>query len=377
MDFGFTPEQQEIQALARKILGEQVTPGKLAAYDEYATPRFDRELWGQLCAAGLPGVALDERYGGMGFGFTELALFIEEIGRSIAPVPAIGHCVTAGLTLQRFAPETMREAVLPAAARGELLLGAALAEPLNEDPANPLEVTAESAGGGLVLRGRKLCVPFAAQVQRILLAARCGDAVAVVLLDPAAPGVSATPMQVTSFEPQCELRLDGVFVPAADLVCASGGEQVMDWAAQRTAAALCAQQLGAADCAMRMAAGYTARREQFGVPVATFQAVGHRLADCYIDVECLRLTTYQAVSRLASDSEALTELQIAKIWAGDVGHRVSYASQHVHGGMGIDRDYPLWRYCLWLRHNEMTLGSSAVQLAALGRRLASGQGLFD
>ncbi len=377
MDFGFTPEQQEIQALSRKILGEQVSPEKLAAFDEYATERFDRELWGQLLAAGLPGVALDERYGGMGFGFIELALFIEEIGRSIAPVPAIGHCVTAGLTLQRFAPEAMKEAVLPAAARGELLLSAALAEPLNEDPASPTEVSAETASGGLVLRGRKLCVPFAAQSQRILLAARRGDAVAVVLLDPAAPGVAPAPMQVTTFEPQCELRLDGAFVPEADVVCASGGEEVMTWAAQRTAAAICAHQLGAADCALHMAAEYTSRREQFGVPVATFQAVGHRMADCYIDLECLRLTTYQAVSRLAAEAEATTGLQIAKIWAGDVGHRVSYATQHVHGGMGIDRDYPLWRYCLWLRHNEMTLGSSAAQLAELGRRLAAGQGLFD
>jgi alkylation response protein AidB-like acyl-CoA dehydrogenase len=87
----------------------------------------------------------------------------------------------------------------------------------------------------------------------------------------------------------------------------------------------------------------------------------------------LRLNTYQAVSRLASELDATTEVQIAKIWAGDAGHRVSYASQHMHGGMGIDRDYPLWRYCLWARHNEIMLGSSAQQLAALGARIAAGE----
>ena len=151
----------------------------------------------------------------------------------------------------------------------------------------------------------------------------------------------------------------------------------MNWLAQRVTAAICAHQLGAADCAMRMAASYTSERRQFGVPVATFQAVGHRMADCYIDIECLRLTTYQAVSLLDSQQCALTEVQIAKIWAGDTGHRVSYATQHVHGGTGIDRDYPLWRYCLWLRHNEMTLGCSAAQVAALGQRLAVGAGLFS
>jgi alkylation response protein AidB-like acyl-CoA dehydrogenase len=66
-------------------------------------------------------------------------------------------------------------------------------------------------------------------------------------------------------------------------------------------------------------------------------------------------------------------VQIAKIWAGDVGHRVSYAAQHLHGGTGIDRDYPLWRYCTWLRYNEMALGGSAKTLAKLGKRIAAGQ----
>ena len=128
---------------------------------------------------------------------------------------------------------------------------------------------------------------------------------------------------------------------------------------------------------MRLSASYTSERQQFGVPVATFQAVGHRMADCYIDIECLRLTTYQAASLLHSEAEAATELAIAKIWAGDCGHRVSYAAQHVHGGTGIDRDYSLWRYCLWLRHNEMTLGGSSVHLATLGREIAEGGGLFS
>jgi alkylation response protein AidB-like acyl-CoA dehydrogenase len=89
------------------------------------------------------------------------------------------------------------------------------------------------------------------------------------------------------------------------------------------------------------------------------------------------LTTFQAASLLDSEADADTEIAIAKIWAGDCGHRVSYATQHVHGGTGIDRDYPLWRYCLWLRHNEITLGGSGVHLAALGQRLAEGEALFN
>ena len=109
------------------------------------------------------------------------------------------------------------------------------------------------------------------------------------------------------------------------------------------------------------------------MPIATFQAVGHRAANCFIDVECLRLNCYQAISRLDDGVESSVEVQIAKVWAGDVGHRVSYAAQHLHGGTGIDRDYPLWRYCTWLRHNEMMLGGSARNLAALGEKIAAGE----
>jgi alkylation response protein AidB-like acyl-CoA dehydrogenase len=376
MDFGFNEQQREVQALARKILSEQVSAQSLAAYDEYARPRFDSALWRQLAAAGLAAVALDERHGGMGFGFTELALLVEEVGRTIAPLPVISHCVAA-LAVQRFADQALQEALLPAAAAGEILLGVALSEPLNEDPATPLAVEALAEDGDLVLRGAKTAVAFGAQADRILLAARHGDDVAVVLLNPRAPGVDLAALETTSFEPRCDLLLEGARVPAADIICRSGGAAVMNWLAQRVTAAICAHQLGAADCALRMAASYTSQRKQFEVPVATFQAVGHRMADCYIDIECLRLTTYQAVSLLDSEQPALTEVQIAKIWAGDTGHRVSYATQHVHGGTGIDREYPLWRYCLWLRQNEMTLGCSAAQVAALGQRLAAGEALFS
>lgn len=325
----------------------------------------------------LPAVAVAKQYGGMGLGFTELALFIEEVGRTIAPVPAIMHSVAAKMSIQRFGSDALKEAVLPAATRGELLLSAALAEPLNEDPTNPRAVTARRDGEGLLLSGSKVCVPFAGQAQRVLLSVRVGEGVAVVVIDPESCGVNLLPMKVTSFEPQCELVMDSVRVPAADILCERGGEELMAWLGQRVAVAICAHQLGATDAAMRMAANYTGERRQFGVPVATFRAVGHRLADCYVDIECLRLTTYQAMSLLDSEVDVATEVQIAKIWAGDAGHRVSYAAQHVHGGTGIDRDYPLWRYCLWMRHNEMTLGCSAAHTARLGARLAAGEALFE
>ncbi|MEP1594644.1 MAG: acyl-CoA dehydrogenase family protein, partial [Halieaceae bacterium] len=195
MDFGFSEAQLEVQGLARQILADQVTADKLAAYDEYAEPRFDRALWQQLLDAGLPGVAVDEQYGGMGLGFTELALFVEEVGRTIAPVPAISHCVSAMLPIQAFAPQAVCEALLPMAARGEILLTAALTEPLNEFVGQPTLTSVQRDGDGFLVTGSKFAVPFASSAHRILLAARHGDDVAVLLIDPQAPGVTLAPIE--------------------------------------------------------------------------------------------------------------------------------------------------------------------------------------
>ena len=374
MDFGFSETQRDVQQLARKILGEQVSAETLAQYDEYAAERFDRGLWRQLADAGLLGVAIDQAHGGMGLGFFELALLVEEAGRVVAPLPLIPHAVSAALAIQQFGSEAQRAALLPGAVDGSLQLSAALSEANNDNPAQPTAVQAVADGAGYRLTGIKTCVPHARGAAAILVSAATPEGAIVVLVDPATVGVSFSDVSYTTYEPLAEMTLQDVLV-AADAVLAGPrqGAAVMQWTAERTTAALCAHQLGVTDVAMRMTASYTAEREQFGVPVATFQAVGHRAANCFIDVECLRLNTYQAVSLLDAGNDATTEVQIAKVWAGDVGHRVSYAAQHLHGGTGIDRDYPLWRFCLWARHNEVMLGGSARQLSALGKRIAAGE----
>ncbi|MEH6551348.1 MAG: acyl-CoA dehydrogenase family protein [Pseudomonadales bacterium] len=374
MDFGFSEEQGDVQNLARTILSEQVSAEKLSAFDEYAAERFDQALWAQLAEAGLLGIAIEEDYGGMGFGFTELALLIEESGRTIAPVPLIPVLVSAALAVQKFGTEQQKSRWLPGVVKGDTLLTAALSEELQFEIGAVTGTRAIVEGDAYRLSGSKTQVAFAHRAERIIVSAVTDNGSILVLVDPTAEGVELREQKVTTCEPTYQLVFDNVFIAAEDVLTGTdNGAEAVQWIAERTMAAMCAMQAGLADHAMRMTASFTAERKQFGVPVATFQAVGHRAANCYIDVECLRLTTYQAISRLDSGLDATTEVQIAKVWAGDTGHRVSYASQHLHGGMGIDRDYPLWRYCLWLRHNEMSLGGSAAQLAKLGARLAAGQ----
>ena len=122
---------------------------------------------------------------------------------------------------------------------------------------------------------------------------------------------------------------------------------------------------------MTLIGEYTKTREQFGKPIATFQAVGQRAADAYVDAEAIRLTAWQAAWRLSAGLPATAELAVAKFWAADGGQRVVHAAVHLHGGVGVDRDYPLHRYFLLTRQIELTLGGAHESLQRLGAVLAA------
>ncbi len=372
MDFSFNDTQLEVQKLAHQILSEQSTTQRLNQIDTFED-RFDEELWAQLAEAGLLGAGFSESNGGMGFGFTELCLFIEEIGRTVAAVPVIPVIVSAGLAIQKFGSSDQQQRFLPDVALGKKLITAGLTETLAECPSAP-STTAIKEGDTYKLSGTKIAVPFAHKAERILVTAQLGDELGIFLLDPNAAGVNLTRQVSTSHEPWYEVVMSDAIIEATDvLLVGENGTEAALWIAQRTTAALCAMQVGVTDESTKTTAAFTCERIQFDQPIGAFQAVQHRAADCFIDVQCLRLTTYQAVSLLDSEKDASNEVMIAKIWAGDTGHRVSYAAQHLHGGTGIDKDYHLWRYSLWSRHIEMLLGSSAMLLSDLGLRIASGQ----
>ena len=370
MDFSFSEEQQSAQQLALKILGDHSSVEQLAEVEK-EPHRFDRDLWQALAEAGLLGLAIDQRHGGMGFGFYSLCMLCEEVGRTVAPVPAVPVLVGAAATLQAHGSAALQERWLPVIASGAALVTAALEEYNSDDPTLPATTASEDAGKWR-LSGTKICVSLAADAERVLLSARTDDGIIAALVDPRAQGVQLNPQVVTSGEMRYEMVLDDVEVAAADILASGQAATVaMHWANQATRTALCATAVGLCDKMMRMTGQYTSERQQFGRAIATFQAVSHRVADCYIDVECLRLVTQQAASLIDQNRPAEEAVTIAKIWCGDVTHRVSQAAQHCHGGTGVDRDYPLYRYCLWARQIELTAGSSARLTGELGTRISA------
>lgn len=370
MDFSLTDEQKELRDLAREILEDHVTHERLKRV-EAQSDWFDRTTWDELAKAGLLGIALPKDAGGLGLGAIELAVLLTEVGRVVAAVPILPTLVLGALPLAEFGSAAQRQRYLPAVASGSTILTAALIEVDNEEPVRPL-TTARREESGWRLDGIKTCVPVAHLAERILVPARTGtDTVGVFLLDPRARGVELTRQEATNHEPQFRVTLAGAAVADADVLGdPARGAGIVDWTLQRALVGLCALQAGIAERVLHMTADYTKTREQFGRPIGSFQAVAHRAADMYIDTEAIRLTMWQAAWRLAQGLPAAEEIAAAKFWAAEAGQRVVYAAQHLHGGIGVDTDYPLYRYFLWAKAIELSLGGATQQLVRLGAAMA-------
>jgi alkylation response protein AidB-like acyl-CoA dehydrogenase len=385
MDWSFTEEQEQVAGLTRQILERELTEERMREI-ERADDRYDARLFGQLGEAGVIGVALPEAHGGGGLGLIEQCRVLQEIGRAVAPVPALATMV-AGSALAEFGSDELQRAYLPDAARGAKILTVALSEELNLDPSAPT-TQAVPSNGGWTLTGQKTTVPAGTIADVFLVPAAGPDGVGVFVVERGDDGVSVERQQVTNTDAEALVSFDGVTLGAdrrlagarrrtAGLSSTRGGSgglrptEAVEWLVRLATVSLCAVQLGVCERALELTAEYSKTRVQFDRPIATFQAVGQRLADAYIDVHAIRLTTWQAAWRLSERLACHNEVATAKFWAADAGHRVAHTAVHVHGGMGIDLDYPLNRYFVAAKRIEFALGGATEQLVALGRDLAS------
>ncbi|HKE75262.1 MAG TPA: acyl-CoA dehydrogenase family protein [Acidimicrobiales bacterium] len=376
MDFDLSDEQQATIDLAAKLLGDKATPEAIRALETgggaAADERFDRALWAAMADAGLLGIAVPAEHGGAGLGLLELCLVLEEVGRRAAPVPALGALALGGLPVARFGSEAQRAALLPGLAAGTTVLTAALTEPLG-DAAHPT-TTATRDGDGWVLDGARTNVPAGLVADAVLVPATTGDGdggVGVFVVPGDAAGVGRQRQDTTTGTPEALVTLDGVRLGGDAVLGPVDEGTVLRFLVEHATVAACAVMAGLTAEAVRMTGEYTTAREQFGRPIATFQAVGQRAADAYVDAHAIRLTMLQAAWRLANGAPADREVAIAKYWASAGGQRVVHAAQHLHGGMGVDRDYPLHRYFLLAKQLELYLGGASRQLLALGRILAA------
>ncbi|HTQ89675.1 MAG TPA: acyl-CoA dehydrogenase family protein [Streptosporangiaceae bacterium] len=303
MDFTLGETQQAVAQLAAQVLTEP-------------------DPWKELARAGLLDVSPPD-----GLGVLEVAVLLTEIGRRAPSMKALATLMTGALPLLRWGRPDLRSDTLRGVASGELLLTAALREP-------PTAAATAITNG--TITGLKIGVPYAAQSRLLLVPARTDG---VALVRAGAEGVSLVRTPSSSGEPEYALELDRA--PVEGML---GGADCVRDLYQLAVAGACALADGAVAGALALTRDYVASREQFGRPLAAFQAVSQQIADVYIASRTMHLAVLSACWRLAEGRDAAADLDVAGYWCAEQAPRSVRLCHHLHGGIGMDVTYPLHRF---------------------------------
>ncbi len=378
MDFGLTETQLTVRALAADVFGRHADPARLAEV-EAGPERFDRKLWQQLAVSGVLGLTVPESHGGGGLDVPAFVMALIEQGRRVPLVPLWETVILGALPIARFGSEKQQARWLPQVADGSAVLTAALEPGTVRAERRSAQGATGTPGGNPAWSLAGLCpaVPAAHLAAAVVVPATLDDGTRqLFLVETGQPGVARQPFERTDRALAADLTLAGAAAgplpgPAAVSPAATGpGTDPCEWLRQRAWVGLAALQLGVSQESVSRVAAYTSERHQFGVPLATFQAVAHQAANCYIDTQAMEVTFWDAVWRLETGRPAAAAVHVARWWAADAGDRVARVVQHLHGGLGADITYPIHRYFLWSTQLGNTFGSASWHLDQIGEEVA-------
>jgi alkylation response protein AidB-like acyl-CoA dehydrogenase len=370
MDFSFSEDQNAIRDLAGQIFTDRTTDEFMLNFDR-SDATYDDELWSTLAEQGLLGITIPEEFGGTGLGLTELCLILEEQGRRISPIPLYSSLVLGVLPICEFGTKAQKQKYLTPLAAGSLKLSAAIAE-LGMSQAVAGEINATQNGDNWILNGSLDCVLDSPTANAIIVPAASGEQKTVFIIDTDTAGVGIDAQTSSLGLNEGTLTLNNVSVGADAVLGEAGqGDSVLEWLEMRAELTICALQVGVTEEALKRTAEFTCERKQFGTAIGSFQAVAMQAADAFIDVEAIRSVYWLALYKITSGQDARAEVRCAKWYASDAGHRIVCRTQHLHGGMGSDLDYPIHRFFLWAKHLGLMLGGRGVQIEKLGALLAS------
>ncbi|MDV6014191.1 acyl-CoA dehydrogenase family protein [Haloechinothrix sp. LS1_15] len=362
MDFSPDENQRAAAELAAEVLAKE----RAAEHDGAgaATP-YQQQVWSAMATVGLLGLALPPDLDGDGLGIAEIAVVLREVGKSGARVPALATLAFGVLPVATRGTPAQRDDLLPAVASGQRILTGATNEVGSPLVTTPRTVARQEASGWR-LSGRKVGVPYAAQAHRILVPASLDEGTGVFLVDPQAPGVTLTPTPTASGSPECTVTFDGVDVSTADLLGADTSGKAARCLRECAVAGAGAAGDGGLAGALELTTEHLRTREQFGKPLATFQAVAQQAADVYIAERTVHLAATSAAWRLGSGREATAELDLAAYWLATEALPALRTCHHLHGGIGVDVTYPLHRHYSDLKDLTRLLGGHRTRLATLG-----------
>lgn len=365
MDFALEETPQAVKDLAADVLRREA--GRADVADPAASETgFDHAVWKALGEAGLLTLAVPERLGGSGLGPLEAALVLTETGRHAVYTPALSTVAFGVLPVSRLGTDEQQESLLAELDAGRVLT-AALSEPSDPMPTRP-RTGATAAGDDLIVSGRKSSVPYASDAFRILTPVSLAEGTGVVAIDPSADGVSLIATHTSTGMPVWTVDLDNVRVPRTELLGGRADSAVVEDVYRYAVAGICAVADGCVAGALDLTAQHLRTREQFGKPLATFQAVAQQIADAYITARTMNLAALSASWRLGEGRDADDDLSVAALWLTEELPPVLQTCHHLHGGLGVDVTYPMHRYYALVKDLTVSLGGAEHRLDQLADR---------
>jgi acyl-CoA dehydrogenase len=365
-----TEQQAQLAESARAFFRAQAPVARVRALrDDREGLGYSPELWQRMAALGWVGMCLPEAYDGLGLGFADLCVVLEEAGRQLAPEPWLSTVLLGAPALLLGGSDEQKARYLPSVARGKSVLALAYEERGNHFELGRSETRAQPRDTGFRLNGEKLQVLDAHAADALLVFAKVGDGTALFLVDPKAHGVTLTRQTRIDARGAAIVRFDDVQVPLDALVGELGqGQHLLQRVIDRATVGLCAEMLGAASQAFDDTLDYLKTRKQFGVTLGSFQALSHRAARLFIELSLARSAVAAAASGVDETPEQLAKLaSLAKVRCSEVFVHVANEAIQMHGGIGVTDDFHMGFYFKRARAADVTFGDATWHL----RRWAS------
>jgi alkylation response protein AidB-like acyl-CoA dehydrogenase len=365
MSFMLTEEQESIRQMAKSFFGERAPVAHLRALrDASDAVGFSRELWKEMANLGLFAMALPEACGGSGLGFTELGLVLVEGGRTLAPTPFVSTILLSSNALLLGGSPEQQRAMLPAITAGDRVIAFAHDEGSRFAP-YAIATRAEPDGGAFRLTGEKTMVMDGHVADHFLVVARSAGApgeragLTLLLVPATAPGITVTRTHLADSRNAARVRFVGT--PARDIIGQPGaGAEVLDAVLDRATIGLAAEMLGGIEEVFERTVAYLKTRKQFGVPIGSFQALKHRAAHLFCEIELSKSIVFDALRAIDSARPDVSAVaSVAKARTSDTYVAVTNEAVQMHGGVGVTDELDIGLFLKRARVAEMTLGTAA------------------
>jgi alkylation response protein AidB-like acyl-CoA dehydrogenase len=368
VNFAFTEEQEELRNIVRSFMEDKSAETAVRELME-TDDGYDAAVWSQMAEQlGLQSLIIPEEYGGQGFGYVELGIVLEEMGRSLLCSPFFSTVVLAGNAIIHSGNEDAKTNLLPGIASGETIATLALAESNGRWDADGITVEASGTGDGATISGEKMFVTDGGSANLFVVAAKAAGGIHLFTVDGAAAGITRENLStMDQTRKQARITFDGA--PATHL-CDTNNFEYIAKVLDLAAVALANEQVGGAQFVMEMAVQYAKDRVQFGRPIGSFQAIKHKCADMLLEVESAKSAAYYS-SWCASEmnDELPSVASLAKAYCSEAYFHCAAENIQIHGGIGFTWEHPAHLYFKRAKSSELMFGDPAYHRELLAQRI--------